>query len=141
MRSLHLMVSECSLSGRGEGHVSNFYIVDLENFATASRRYTGDIHNSTVVGLFTAPIRHAMSAHSELVRRRSVQRLLGVERRVSGQPGDTFVLCGRSPLGARRTSPGRRRPTLHALRRPTRRPQGTVCAARINQSINQSIIV
>jgi len=29
-----------------------FYIVDLENFATASRRYTGDIHNSTVVGLF-----------------------------------------------------------------------------------------
>ena len=36
----------CSLSGRGQGHVGNFYIVDLENFATASRRYTGDIHNS-----------------------------------------------------------------------------------------------
>ena len=33
--------------GRGQGHVSNFYIVDLENFATASRRYTGDIHKST----------------------------------------------------------------------------------------------
>ena len=48
-------MSECSLSGRGQGHVSNFYIVDLENFATASRRYTGDIHNSTVVGLFTTP--------------------------------------------------------------------------------------
>ena len=109
------MISECSLSGRGQGHVNNFYIVDLENFATASRRYTGDVHNSTVVGLFTAPIRHAMSAHSELVRRRSVQRLLGVERRVSGQPGDTFVVCGRSPLGARRPSHGRRRPTLHAL--------------------------
>ena len=30
----------------------NFYIVDLENFGTASRRYTGDIHISTVVGLF-----------------------------------------------------------------------------------------
>ena len=45
-------MSECSLSGRGQGHVSNFYIVDLENFATASRRYTGDIHNSSVVGLF-----------------------------------------------------------------------------------------
>jgi len=45
-------MSECSLSGRGQGHVSNFYIVDLEVFATASRRYTGDIHNSTVVGLF-----------------------------------------------------------------------------------------
>ena len=46
------MMSECSLSGRGQGHVCNFYIVDLENFATASRRYTGDIRNSTVVGLF-----------------------------------------------------------------------------------------
>jgi len=45
-------MSECSLSGRGQGHVSNFYIVDLENFSTASRPYTGDIHNSTVVGLF-----------------------------------------------------------------------------------------
>ena len=29
-----------------------FLHIDLENFATASRRYTGDIHNSTVVGLF-----------------------------------------------------------------------------------------
>jgi len=57
MRSLSLVISECSLSGRGQGHVSNFYIVDLENFATASRRYTGDIHNSTVVGLFMTPIR------------------------------------------------------------------------------------
>ena len=52
MWSLSLVMSECSLSGHGQGHVSNFYIVDLENFATASRRYTGDIHNSTVVGLF-----------------------------------------------------------------------------------------
>ena len=49
------MMSGCSLSGRGQGYVSNFYIVDLENFATASRRYTGDIHNSTVVGLFMTP--------------------------------------------------------------------------------------
>ena len=57
MRSLSLVVSECSLSGRGEDHVSNFYIVDLDNFATASRRYTGDMHNSTVVNLFMAPIR------------------------------------------------------------------------------------
>jgi len=36
--------------------VSNFYIVDLENFATAGRRYTGDIRNSSVVGLFMTPI-------------------------------------------------------------------------------------
>jgi len=51
------MMNECSLSGRGLGHVSNFYIVDLENFAKACRRYTGDIHNSSVVGLFMTPIR------------------------------------------------------------------------------------
>ena len=57
MRSLSLVMNECSLSGRGQGHVSNFYIVDLENFAKASRRYTGDIHNSTVGGLFMTPIR------------------------------------------------------------------------------------
>jgi len=42
MRSLSLVMSECSLSGRGQIHVCNFYIVDLDNFATASRRYTGD---------------------------------------------------------------------------------------------------
>jgi len=39
-------MSECFLSWRGQGHVSNLYIVDLENFATASRRYIGVIHNS-----------------------------------------------------------------------------------------------
>ena len=37
---------ECSLRGRGQGHVSNFYIVDLENFTTASRQYTGDIYTT-----------------------------------------------------------------------------------------------
>ena len=43
-------MSESVLSGRGQGHVSNFYIVDLENFATSSRWYTGDIHNSVRTG-------------------------------------------------------------------------------------------
>jgi len=52
MQSLSLVMSECFLSGRGQGNVSNFYTVDLENFATARRRYTCAIHNSTVVGLF-----------------------------------------------------------------------------------------
>jgi len=52
VQSLSLVMSECFLSGRGQGRVSNFYTVDLENFATASGRYTDDIHNSTVVGLF-----------------------------------------------------------------------------------------
>jgi len=56
MRSLCLLMSECSLSGRGQGHMSNFYIVDLENLATASRWYTGDVHNSTVLGLFMTPV-------------------------------------------------------------------------------------
>ena len=55
MRSLSLVMNECSPSGRGQGHMSNFYIVDLENFATASRQYTGNNHNSTVVGLFMTP--------------------------------------------------------------------------------------
>ena len=32
MRSLSLVMSECSLSGRGHGHVSNFYIVDFKKF-------------------------------------------------------------------------------------------------------------
>jgi len=50
MQSLSLVMSECSLSGRGQGHVSNLDIVDLENFATASRRCTGNIHNSTPIG-------------------------------------------------------------------------------------------
>jgi len=49
MQSLSLVMTECFVSRRGQGHVSNFYIVDLENFATASRQYTGDIHNSTIV--------------------------------------------------------------------------------------------
>ena len=57
MRSVSFVMSECSLSARGPGHVSNFYIVDLENFATECRRYTGGIHNSTVVGLFMTPTR------------------------------------------------------------------------------------
>jgi len=38
MRSLSLVMSDCSLRGRGQGYVSNFYIVNLENLATASRR-------------------------------------------------------------------------------------------------------
>jgi len=52
MRSLSLVMSECFLSGRGQGDVSNFYIVDLENIATASHPYTDNIHNSPEVGLF-----------------------------------------------------------------------------------------
>jgi len=52
MQSFSLVMSDCFISGRSHGHVSNFYIVDLENFATASRQYRDDIHNSTAVGLF-----------------------------------------------------------------------------------------
>ena len=79
MRSLSLVMSKCSLSGRGQGHVSNFYIVDLENLVhglslaaiiqrwlgetpfrhsnSSVYRWWGDTHNSTVVGLFMTPIR------------------------------------------------------------------------------------
>jgi len=55
--SLSLVISECSLSRRGQGHVSNLYIVDIENFATANRQYASDILNSSVVGSFMTPIR------------------------------------------------------------------------------------
>ena len=55
MRSLSLVMSECSLSRRGQGHVSNFYIVDLENFATASGIQVISTSRS-VVGLFMTPI-------------------------------------------------------------------------------------
>ena len=64
MWSLIIVMSGCSLNERGQGHVSNFYIVDLENFAAASRRYTGDIHNSSVVGLFMTPIRQLKATRS-----------------------------------------------------------------------------
>ena len=63
MQRLCIVMSECFLSGRGQGHAINFYIVDLENFATASRRYTGDLHNSTVVGLFMT---HCLQSNLQL---------------------------------------------------------------------------
>ena len=57
MQSLSLVMSECFVSGCGQGHVRNYYIVDLENFATASRhcrlytqldrsRFVYDTHNT-----------------------------------------------------------------------------------------------
>jgi len=41
MWSISLVTTGCPLSGCGQGHVSNLYILDLENFATASGRCTG----------------------------------------------------------------------------------------------------
>ena len=49
-------MSECSISGRGQRSREQFLHCGLENSATASRQYTGDIHNSSVVGLFMTPI-------------------------------------------------------------------------------------
>ena len=37
-------MTDCPLSGRGQSHVSKFYILDLGNFVTASRRCTGVIN-------------------------------------------------------------------------------------------------
>jgi len=68
-------MSECSLCGRGQGHVSNFYIVDLENFATASRRYTGDIHSSTVVGLFMTPVTMGADSVASWLSARCLSRI------------------------------------------------------------------
>ena len=63
VQNLSLVLSECFLSWRGQDNVNNFYIVYLENFATASRRYTGDIHISTAVGLF---ITHCLQLNLQL---------------------------------------------------------------------------
>ena len=61
MQSLSLVMSECFPSGRGQGHASNFYIVDLENFATASRRYTGN-YQQLVRGRFVYDTYRTMEA-------------------------------------------------------------------------------
>jgi len=37
-------MTDCPLRGRGQGHVISFYILDLENFAIASRRCIGAIN-------------------------------------------------------------------------------------------------
>ena len=104
MQSLSLVMSECFLSGRGQGHVSNFYTVDLENFATASRRYTGDIHNWTVVGLFMT---HCLQLNFQLhtiglVRTCRISSFCAVAwklarllltRRIARSLGDSWASC------------------------------------------------
>jgi len=91
-------MSECSLSGRGQGHVSNFCIVDLENFATASRRYKGDIHNSPVVGLFQAKFHYTFPTGHD--RTRADPRTLWETRtdptEFLGDPGRRKSPCGSS---------------------------------------------
>jgi len=37
-------MTDCLLNGRGQSQVNNFYILDLENFAIASRRCIGAIN-------------------------------------------------------------------------------------------------
>jgi len=37
-------MSSCSPSGCDQGHVTHFYILDLENFATASHSYIGVVN-------------------------------------------------------------------------------------------------
>ena len=37
-------MTDCPLSGRGQAYVISFYILDLENFGTTSRRCTGVIN-------------------------------------------------------------------------------------------------
>jgi len=69
-----------------QGHVSNIYIVDLDNFAKASRRYTGDIHNSSVIGLFMTLIRHLAWSKSELRGRPKADRPPTPVRGIAGPP-------------------------------------------------------
>jgi len=44
MWSIILVMTDCPLNGRSQNQVGNFYILDLENFATASRRCKGIIN-------------------------------------------------------------------------------------------------
>jgi len=44
-------MTDCPLSGRGQGHVSCFYILDLENFVTASRQCISVINKLVDGGL------------------------------------------------------------------------------------------
>jgi len=37
-------MTDCPLNGRSQGHMSTFYILNLENFARASRRCVGVIN-------------------------------------------------------------------------------------------------
>jgi len=39
-----LVITDCPLSGRGQSRVSNFYLLNLDNFATTSRRCIGVIN-------------------------------------------------------------------------------------------------
>jgi len=57
-----LVMTDCPLSGRVQGHVSNFYILDWENFATASLLCT-DVINKLVNG------QHVDYTYSVQVRR------------------------------------------------------------------------
>jgi len=57
-------MTDCPLSGRGHGHVSNLYTVDLENFATASRWCTGVI-NELVDGRFVDYIYDGQARRAE----------------------------------------------------------------------------
>ena len=41
---IKLVMTDCPPSGHGQGHVSNFYILDLENFATAILQCIGVIN-------------------------------------------------------------------------------------------------
>ena len=56
------MITDCPPSGRGQVHVSNFYILDLENFVSASHRCLYAI-NKLIVG------QHVDYAYGGQVRR------------------------------------------------------------------------
>jgi len=53
-------MTDCPLKWRGQGHVSNFYIMDLGNFATTSRRCIQVLStNSSTVGVWITPMLNA----------------------------------------------------------------------------------
>jgi len=80
MQSLSLVMNECFLSGRGQGHVSNFYIVDLENLvyglslAAIIQRWLGEtpfVQVSTTWALTCPETVHERQCMTTEIRNRS----------------------------------------------------------------------
>ena len=59
--SISLVVTDYPLSGHGQGHVSNFFILDLENFATARPRCIFVINKLVDSQITPTPVERVMA--------------------------------------------------------------------------------
>jgi len=63
-------MTDCPLSGRGQGHVSNFYVLYLENVATACLRCIGVVNKnpSTVIIIIIIIIMQRLTRRVSVIR-------------------------------------------------------------------------